>query len=147
MHHQHVDIAELVNGAAQLGAVGLRAARRFRQDLLARSITSKGASFRSLNDTWADTTTAHGRLMLTVLEAGLRGGSVIRAIRAKGGHDQPAQAHKFTGDAKIHVDFRGMPRGVKPKPACPGCLARSAWHGAAPCRLQIRIVERQISEE
>jgi DNA invertase Pin-like site-specific DNA recombinase len=23
--------------------------------------------FRSLNDTWADTTTAHGRLMLTVL--------------------------------------------------------------------------------
>jgi len=33
-HHQHVAIAELVNGAAQLGAVGLRAARRFRQDLL-----------------------------------------------------------------------------------------------------------------
>jgi DNA invertase Pin-like site-specific DNA recombinase len=31
------------------------------------SITSKGAGFRSLNDTWADTTTAHGRLMLTVL--------------------------------------------------------------------------------
>ena len=26
-----------------------------------------GAGFRSLNDTWADTTTAHGRLMLTVL--------------------------------------------------------------------------------
>ena len=31
------------------------------------TITSKGAGFRSLNDTWADTTTAHGRLMLTVL--------------------------------------------------------------------------------
>src|ERR1700730_6598629 len=29
--------------------------------------TAKGAGFRSLNDTWADTTTAHGRLMLTVL--------------------------------------------------------------------------------
>ncbi len=31
------------------------------------AITGKGAGFRSLNDTWADTTTAHGRLMLTVL--------------------------------------------------------------------------------
>jgi DNA invertase Pin-like site-specific DNA recombinase len=27
----------------------------------------KGAGFRSLGDTWADTTTAHGRLMLTIL--------------------------------------------------------------------------------
>jgi DNA invertase Pin-like site-specific DNA recombinase len=31
------------------------------------SITSKGAGFRSLADTWADTTTPHGRLMLTFL--------------------------------------------------------------------------------
>jgi DNA invertase Pin-like site-specific DNA recombinase len=31
------------------------------------SIASKKAGFRSLGDTWADTTTAHGRLMLTVL--------------------------------------------------------------------------------
>jgi DNA invertase Pin-like site-specific DNA recombinase len=48
-----------------------------RLDRLARStrdllntlaaITGKGAGFRSLNDTWADTTTTHGRLMLTVL--------------------------------------------------------------------------------
>jgi DNA invertase Pin-like site-specific DNA recombinase len=48
-----------------------------RLDRLARStrdllntlatITGKGAAFRSLHDTWADTTTAHGRLMLTVL--------------------------------------------------------------------------------
>ena len=48
-----------------------------RLDRLARStrdllntlatITSKKAGFRSLGDTWADTTTAHGRLMLTVL--------------------------------------------------------------------------------
>jgi DNA invertase Pin-like site-specific DNA recombinase len=30
-------------------------------------ITAKGAGFRSLHDTLADTTTAHGRLMLTVL--------------------------------------------------------------------------------
>ena len=30
-------------------------------------IADKGAGFRSLADAWADTTTAHGRLMLTVL--------------------------------------------------------------------------------
>ena len=48
-----------------------------RLDRLARStrdllntlaaISAKGALFRSLGDTWADTTTAHGRLILTVL--------------------------------------------------------------------------------
>lgn len=48
-----------------------------RLDRLARStldllntlatISAKGAAFRSLRDTWADTTTAHGRLILTVL--------------------------------------------------------------------------------
>ncbi len=48
-----------------------------RLDRLARStrdplntlatITSKEAGFRSLGDAWADTTTSHGRLMLTVL--------------------------------------------------------------------------------
>ena len=48
-----------------------------RLDRLARStrdllnildtVTKAGAGFRSLGDTWADTTTAHGRLMLTVL--------------------------------------------------------------------------------
>ena len=48
-----------------------------RLDRLARStrdllntlaaITDRNAGFRSLGDAWADTTTAHGRLMLTVL--------------------------------------------------------------------------------
>jgi DNA invertase Pin-like site-specific DNA recombinase len=48
-----------------------------RLDRLARStrdllntlaaITGKGAGFKSLGDVWADTTTPHGRLMLTVL--------------------------------------------------------------------------------
>lgn len=48
-----------------------------RLDRLARStrdllntlaaITARGAGFRSLGDGWADTTTPHGRLMLTVL--------------------------------------------------------------------------------
>jgi Resolvase, N terminal domain/Helix-turn-helix domain of resolvase len=31
------------------------------------AIADRGAGFKSLKDTWADTTTAHGRLMLTVL--------------------------------------------------------------------------------
>jgi DNA invertase Pin-like site-specific DNA recombinase len=31
------------------------------------SVTERGAGFRSLKDAWADTTTPHGRLMLTVL--------------------------------------------------------------------------------
>ena len=53
-----------------------------RLDRLARStrdllntlaqIADKGAGFRPLGDAWADTTTAHGRLMLTVL--GVLGG-------------------------------------------------------------------------
>src|SRR6202140_3496974 len=48
-----------------------------RLDRLARStrdllnllgaLAEKGTGFKSLRDTWADTTTAHGRLMLTVL--------------------------------------------------------------------------------
>jgi DNA invertase Pin-like site-specific DNA recombinase len=31
------------------------------------AISDKGASFRSLGDGWADTTTPHGKLMITVL--------------------------------------------------------------------------------
>ena len=48
-----------------------------RLDRLARStrdllnvldaVAKQGAGFKSLKDTWADTTTPHGRLMLTVL--------------------------------------------------------------------------------
>jgi DNA invertase Pin-like site-specific DNA recombinase len=30
-------------------------------------VSKRGAGFRSLKDTWADTTSPHGRLMLTVL--------------------------------------------------------------------------------
>jgi hypothetical protein len=42
---------------------------RSTRDLLNRlaQIADKGAGFRSLGDAWADTTTPHGRLMLTVL--------------------------------------------------------------------------------
>ena len=34
---------------------------------LLAAISDKGAGFKSLADTWADTTTAHGRLIITVL--------------------------------------------------------------------------------
>jgi DNA invertase Pin-like site-specific DNA recombinase len=67
-----------------------------RLDRLARStrdllntlaaITDRKAGFRSLTDTWADTTTSYGRLMLTVL-AGLAEfeRDLIRAHTAKAG--------------------------------------------------------------
>ena len=32
-----------------------------------KAVTQRGAGFKSLKDTWADTTSPHGRLMLTVL--------------------------------------------------------------------------------
>ena len=76
-----------------------------RLDRLARStrdllnvlahIADKGAGFRSLHDAWADTTTPHGRLMLTVL-GGLaeferelikaRTGEGCRRAKARGVH-------------------------------------------------------------
>ncbi len=82
-----------------------------RLDRLARStrdllntlatITSKGAGFRSLNDAWADTTTAHGRLMLTVL-----GGLAEferELIRAR------------TGEGRERAKARGVKMGRRPK--------------------------------
>ena len=82
-----------------------------RVDRLARStrdllntlaaITGKGAGFRSLGDTWADTTTAHGRLMLTVL-----GGLAEferELIRAR------------TGEGRERAKARGVKLGRKPK--------------------------------
>lgn len=82
-----------------------------RLDRLARStrdllntlaaITAKQAGFRSLGDAWADTTTAHGRLMLTVL-----GGLAEferELIRAR------------TGEGREHAKARGVKLGRKPK--------------------------------
>jgi DNA invertase Pin-like site-specific DNA recombinase len=82
-----------------------------RLDRLARStpdllntlatIAAKGAGFRSLHDTWADTTTAHGRLMLTVL-----GGLAEferELIRAR------------TGEGRERAKARGVKMGRKPK--------------------------------
>ena len=82
-----------------------------RLDRLARStrdllntlatIAAKGAGFRSLGDTWADTTTAHGRLMLTVL-----GGLAEferELLRAR------------TGEGRERAKARGVKMGRKPK--------------------------------
>src|SRR5271169_7135884 len=82
-----------------------------RLDRLARStrdllntlaaITAKEAGFRSLGDTWADTTTPHGRLMLTVL------GGLAEferdLIRAR------------TGEGRERAKARGVKLGRKPK--------------------------------
>ena len=82
-----------------------------RLDRLARStrdllntlatIAERKAGFRSLGDTWADTTTAHGRLMLTVL------GGLAEferdLIRAR------------TGEGRARAASRGVKMGRKPK--------------------------------
>jgi DNA invertase Pin-like site-specific DNA recombinase len=82
-----------------------------RLDRLARStrdllntlatVAAKDAAFRSLNDPWADTTTLHGRLMVTVL-AGLAEfeRSLILAR---------------TGDGRARAQARGVRFGRKPK--------------------------------
>jgi DNA invertase Pin-like site-specific DNA recombinase len=82
-----------------------------RLDRLARStrdllntlaaIADRKAGFRSLGDTWADTTTAHGRLILTVL-----GGLAEferELIRAR------------TGEGRDRAKARGVKMGRKPK--------------------------------
>jgi DNA invertase Pin-like site-specific DNA recombinase len=82
-----------------------------RLDRLARStrdllnslaaVTAREAGFRSLGDSWADTTTAHGRLMLTVL-AGLAEFE-RELIRAR------------TGEGRMRAMARGVKMGRKPK--------------------------------
>ena len=63
-----VHIAELDKGDVLLVTRLDRLARSTRDLLnLLGAVAEKGAGFKSLRDTWADTTTAHGRLMLTVL--------------------------------------------------------------------------------
>lgn len=82
-----------------------------RLDRLARStrdllnvlaaVSERGACFKSLGDTWADTTTAHGRLMLTVL-----GGLAEferELIRTR------------TGEGRERAKARGVVLGRKPK--------------------------------
>jgi DNA invertase Pin-like site-specific DNA recombinase len=69
------DVTELMRAIDALGAGDVLVVTRL--DRLARStrdllntiysITEKKAGFKSLANTWADTTTSHGKLMLTVL--------------------------------------------------------------------------------
>jgi DNA invertase Pin-like site-specific DNA recombinase len=69
------DRPELAKAVARLDAGDVLVVHRL--DRLARStldllsvldtIAKRGAGFRSLKDTWADTTTPHGRLIVTVL--------------------------------------------------------------------------------
>jgi DNA invertase Pin-like site-specific DNA recombinase len=89
-----------------------------RLDRLARStrdllnilatIAEKGAFFRSLGDPWADTTTPHGRLMLTVL-----GGlaeferELIRARTGEGRVLAKKRGVKFGRPAKLTTHQRG----------------------------------------
>src|SRR4051795_4701211 len=88
-----------------------------RLDRLARStrdllnilalVSDKSAGFRSLGDVWADTTTAHGRLMLTVL-----GGlaeferELIRARTAEGRARAVAMGVKLGRPPKLDEDER-----------------------------------------
>ncbi len=83
-----------------------------RLDRLARStrdllnvlaaLAERGAAFRSLSDAWADTTTAHGRLMLTVL-AGLAEfeRELIRARTGEGRARAKAEGRKMGRPHKL----------------------------------------------
>jgi DNA invertase Pin-like site-specific DNA recombinase len=103
------DRAQLRRAVAQLEAGDVLLVTRL--DRLARStrdllntlaaIADRKAGFRSLGDAWADTTTPHGRLMLTVL-----GGLAEferELIRAR------------TGEGRERAKARGVRLGRKPK--------------------------------
>src|SRR6478609_5681590 len=88
-----------------------------RLDRLARStrdllnvlatISDKGAGFKSLADAWADTTTPHGRLMLTVLD-GLAEfeRELIRARTDEGRKQAQARGVKFGRKLKLTLHQR-----------------------------------------
>jgi DNA invertase Pin-like site-specific DNA recombinase len=104
-----------------------------RLDRLARStrdllnildtIGKAGAGFKSLADAWADTTTAHGRLMLTVL-GGLaefereliaarpvRAGSAPRPVGYVSGARLPISGRKPSSDSR-----KALRRPISPEP-------------------------------
>jgi DNA invertase Pin-like site-specific DNA recombinase len=65
------------------------------------TISERGAGFRSLSDQWADTTTPHGRLMLTVL------GGLAEFERSL--------ILARTGEGRTRAMVRGVRFGRKPK--------------------------------
>jgi DNA invertase Pin-like site-specific DNA recombinase len=99
-------LAQLAKGD-ELMVMHLDRLVRSTRDLLntLTSITGKGAGFRSLHDTWADTTSAHGRLMLTML-----GGfaeferELIRARTSEGRHRAVARRVKMGRSPKLTDD-------------------------------------------
>ncbi len=105
------DRAQLRRVLAQLGkgdvltVTSLDHLARSTRDLLntLAAITDKGAGFRSLGDTWADTTTAHTRLMLAVIgglaefdRALIRAPTMEGWKRAKARSLKPGRRHKLT---------------------------------------------------
>jgi DNA invertase Pin-like site-specific DNA recombinase len=101
--------AELRKALAKLDADDLLMVTRL--DRLARStrgllntlgtIADRKAGFRSLGDAWADTTTSHGRLMLTVL------GGLAEFERDL--------IRTRTGEGRARAKARGVKMGRKPK--------------------------------
>ena len=109
MSGMRADRAQLARLMKVLGAGDLVVVTRL--DRLARStrdllnvlatIAEAKAGFRSLSDAWADTTTAHGRLMLTVL------GGLAEFEREL--------IRQRTGEGRARAKARGTRFGRKPK--------------------------------
>ena len=95
-------LAQLDNGDV-LTVTRLDRLARSTRDLLntLAAIIGKKAGFRSLGDTWADTTTSHGRLMLTVL------GGLAEFERDL--------IRNRTGEGRARAKARGVKMGRKPK--------------------------------
>jgi DNA invertase Pin-like site-specific DNA recombinase len=95
-------IARLDKGDV-LVVTGLDRLARSTRDLLnvLGTVADKGAGFRSLRDSWADTTTPHGRLMLTVL------GGLAEFERER--------IRSRTGEGRQRAKARGVVMGRRPK--------------------------------
>src|SRR6266850_8101790 len=89
-------LLDQLDGGDVLTVTRLDRLARSTRDLLntLAAITGKKAGFQSLGDTWADTTTSHGRLMLTVL-GGLAAGGV-RARPNSAAHRRRPSANRGT---------------------------------------------------
>jgi DNA invertase Pin-like site-specific DNA recombinase len=120
------DRKALVRAIASLGVGDVLLVTRL--DRLARStrdlnvldqVTKAGAGFKSLADSWADTTTPHGRLMLTVL-----GGlaeferELIKARTDEGRKRAQARGVRFWRKLKLTAHQRQEPIDVRLERRC-----------------------------